>query len=684
MRRHARSSSSGARPRARPGHVRRGNARVQDSPRGVERHAGLGDAVAEGRRQRATGSTSLRGFSRLALRLFPTERRAEGQRLPGGRELRDRGDRRQGGSSVQAGAPRPPRPQRRDHPGPARRAARPASGGEDRRRRARRPRTLGTGRAPDGGGAADDHRARPERGACRRGTGALGAGQRGRGEANLPARADADRTRCSSFRRRRAGSRSSAAAAANAYFAQLDSLVGRPAQERPLRGATAAASSSSRESGPRPRRAPHGGRRPRRRRARQQPRRAPRRSAPSRPAGRRPRRRRWGSPASSASYETFYGGIANRIHNVELVAHLVDNKLIAPGATFSFNDATGDRTAAKGFVEAPVIINGELSDRARRRRLPGLDDGLQRRLRGRAADHGPDESRAVHLALPARPRRDRRLSGHRPEVRERHGPLAAAPDVRRRLVARRLALRNAAAPARRHEDRTAEVRRRRRRSRRRSTRRSRRERAWSTTPASRPLDLGRAARSMRPTGSCSPTAPGTRTTARARRSCSSARSRSRRSRSRSRRPRPRRLRRLPDAAGSGRSQPAIASRSHCGRPGRAQRRRIDGAVCRPAVGDHRPVALDRVLESEPRAAHVEAARVDEQPVVEHGRREEAHVRLEHERLDPLVAQALVAAGDIARGTRRAPPRTRRGSSSCARRPGRRSRRSARGSPRRSG
>ncbi len=62
-----------------------------------------------------------------------------------------------------------------------------------------------------------------------------------------------------------------------------------------------------------------------------------------------------------SSYETIYGGIANRIHNVQLVAHLVDDKLIAPGATFSFNGATGERSAAKGFVEAPVIINGELS-----------------------------------------------------------------------------------------------------------------------------------------------------------------------------------------------------------------------------------------------------------------------------------------------------------------------------------
>jgi vancomycin resistance protein YoaR len=60
-------------------------------------------------------------------------------------------------------------------------------------------------------------------------------------------------------------------------------------------------------------------------------------------------------------YETIYGGDPNRIHNVQLVAHLVDNKLIAPGATFSFNRATGDRTADKGFREAPVIMNGELT-----------------------------------------------------------------------------------------------------------------------------------------------------------------------------------------------------------------------------------------------------------------------------------------------------------------------------------
>jgi vancomycin resistance protein YoaR len=67
-----------------------------------------------------------------------------------------------------------------------------------------------------------------------------------------------------------------------------------------------------------------------------------------------------GITGTVATYETFYGGDPNRIHNVQLVAHLVDGALVAPGATFSFNGTTGERTAAKGFLEAPVIVNGEL------------------------------------------------------------------------------------------------------------------------------------------------------------------------------------------------------------------------------------------------------------------------------------------------------------------------------------
>jgi vancomycin resistance protein YoaR len=60
------------------------------------------------------------------------------------------------------------------------------------------------------------------------------------------------------------------------------------------------------------------------------------------------------------SYTTTYGGTPGRLHNVQLVAELIDGALVAPGARFSFNQTTGERNAAKGFESAPVIINGEL------------------------------------------------------------------------------------------------------------------------------------------------------------------------------------------------------------------------------------------------------------------------------------------------------------------------------------
>ena len=63
-----------------------------------------------------------------------------------------------------------------------------------------------------------------------------------------------------------------------------------------------------------------------------------------------------------AGYTTTYGGDPNRLHNVRLVAQLVDGALIAPGAEFSFNQTTGERTPERGFLEAPVIINGELQN----------------------------------------------------------------------------------------------------------------------------------------------------------------------------------------------------------------------------------------------------------------------------------------------------------------------------------
>jgi vancomycin resistance protein YoaR len=49
-----------------------------------------------------------------------------------------------------------------------------------------------------------------------------------------------------------------------------------------------------------------------------------------------------------------------RVNNVHLLARTLDGKLIAPGAVFSFNQAAGQRTAAKGYQEAPAIVDGKL------------------------------------------------------------------------------------------------------------------------------------------------------------------------------------------------------------------------------------------------------------------------------------------------------------------------------------
>ena len=50
----------------------------------------------------------------------------------------------------------------------------------------------------------------------------------------------------------------------------------------------------------------------------------------------------------------------NRVHNVELMAGTLNGQIIAPGATFSFNDAVGERTAARGYLEGQEIVNGLL------------------------------------------------------------------------------------------------------------------------------------------------------------------------------------------------------------------------------------------------------------------------------------------------------------------------------------
>lgn len=55
-------------------------------------------------------------------------------------------------------------------------------------------------------------------------------------------------------------------------------------------------------------------------------------------------------------------GSSQRINNIRLLCSLINNSLVAPGETWSFNETTGERTAEKGFQTAPVIINGKHED----------------------------------------------------------------------------------------------------------------------------------------------------------------------------------------------------------------------------------------------------------------------------------------------------------------------------------
>lgn len=50
----------------------------------------------------------------------------------------------------------------------------------------------------------------------------------------------------------------------------------------------------------------------------------------------------------------------NRIHNVALMAEILDNRLVMPGQQFSFNEAVGPRTPDRGFLEGMAIVDGLL------------------------------------------------------------------------------------------------------------------------------------------------------------------------------------------------------------------------------------------------------------------------------------------------------------------------------------
>ncbi len=51
-----------------------------------------------------------------------------------------------------------------------------------------------------------------------------------------------------------------------------------------------------------------------------------------------------------------------RVKNIQRMAKTIDGTVIAPGETFSLNGIIGRRTTAKGYVSAPFILDGELSE----------------------------------------------------------------------------------------------------------------------------------------------------------------------------------------------------------------------------------------------------------------------------------------------------------------------------------
>ncbi|MDR4947645.1 VanW family protein [Neobacillus cucumis] len=59
---------------------------------------------------------------------------------------------------------------------------------------------------------------------------------------------------------------------------------------------------------------------------------------------------------------TFNSKNRERNHNIYLAAKAINNFVLFPGETFSFNQVVGERTAGKGYLPATVIIKGELSE----------------------------------------------------------------------------------------------------------------------------------------------------------------------------------------------------------------------------------------------------------------------------------------------------------------------------------
>jgi len=61
-------------------------------------------------------------------------------------------------------------------------------------------------------------------------------------------------------------------------------------------------------------------------------------------------------------FSTAYVNNPNRTVNLQIAARKIDGMTLMPGETFSYNDVVGERTAAAGYRNAAIFVNGEVED----------------------------------------------------------------------------------------------------------------------------------------------------------------------------------------------------------------------------------------------------------------------------------------------------------------------------------
>lgn len=59
-----------------------------------------------------------------------------------------------------------------------------------------------------------------------------------------------------------------------------------------------------------------------------------------------------------AEFHTWFQGSAARCQNISAALRSLNNTLLWPGEVFSFNEVTGPKTPERGYLPAPIILNG--------------------------------------------------------------------------------------------------------------------------------------------------------------------------------------------------------------------------------------------------------------------------------------------------------------------------------------